>query len=127
MEGYNEKFEITIPDDIIKNIQPIADFAKCIEFNAQQVVDYLAELKKDLGENEHIFDRFWEIPSVRACKINEEGEPEFVDIFKFEPIEPIEPNCSEYKTRIRELHDEIAQYEADIIELEKTFKQELLG
>jgi hypothetical protein len=117
VEGYDEEFEITIPDKIIDNIRPIADFAKCIALNAQQVVDYLKDLKGELGKNEHIFDRAWEIPTVQACKINEEGEAEFVK------TEIIETNCSEYKSQIRRLNDEIAEYESDIIKLEKQIKE----
>ena len=96
---YPADFKITIPDKIIENIKPIADFAKCIALNAQEVVDYLAELKEKLEDGEHIFDRKWEIPAVRACKINDEGEAEFVENGV---------DCSKYIDKITELNQKIS-------------------
>jgi len=116
--SYSADFKITIPDDIIENIEPIADFAKCIALNAQEVVDYLEELKGKLEEGEHIFDRKWEIPPVRACIINDDGEAEFS-----EEGEIIEGDCGKYKTEIRKLHDSISDLEGDIIKLEKKVEE----
>ena len=97
--GYDSDFEITIPDEIVDNIKPIADFAKCIALNAQTAVDYLSDLQYNLGSDEHIFDKYWEIAPVRACKINDEGEAEFVENGV---------DCSKYIDKITELNQKIS-------------------
>ena len=114
--GYAKDYRIVIPDEIFEDLEPLTNWVKCINLNIKTMKKLLDEYDyTDLEQN-------WKdiIPRVFSCNIID-GKAIKKD------IEAVEVDCKKYKTRIRELHDEIAQYETDIIELEKAFKQDLLG
>jgi len=103
--SYNTDFKITIPDDIIKNIKPIANFAKCIDLNAQAAVDYLKELEKKLEAGEHIFDKLWEIPPVKGCIIDDDDNITFSEGGEVNP---------EQKQEVERLKQEIEELKAGV-------------
>lgn len=114
--GYNDDYRIVIPDKIFDDLKPITNWAKCIKLN----IETMKELLDKYNYNDLEQDWSQIIPNVFSCEIidGKATKREF---------EKKGEDCKKYKTRIRELHDEIAQYEADILELEKVFNQKLIG
>lgn len=101
---YTEDFEITIPEELVENIRPIVNWAKCMELNAEVVKEYLETVD---------IDDYWEIPSVRACSIDDEG-----NVILSEKVANGE-DCSEYIERIKKLEFQVAQLKSIKSDLER--------
>lgn len=110
---YDEDFKLIIPPDIFESIKPIAEWSECIKLN-------IKELKKLLNNyDSDDLSQDWKeiIPDVHSCRINPETGK--MEVYEQER----DQNCDEYKHKIRELNDTIADLEGDIIDLKKQRKQ----
>jgi len=119
---YEDNFLITIPDELIENIKPIITWANCIRLNALEVYSYLGDIEDDGMEIE------WEIPPVRPCKINDDGEVELIELDDYSaPAEGTEAfRLAEMrKEKIEQLEKELAECKEDLEEL--TMAQEAIG